>query len=72
MSALGQKRTSGRASGMSALPPRADIWLGAQNVRLVPKADIDGLSRRGEVKSPHPWFRDKLPEGDIFATLLDS
>jgi len=42
------------------------------NVRFGSKADIDELSRRGEVKNPHPWLRDKLPEGDIFATLLDS
>ena len=25
---------------MSALPPKADIWLDLRNVRLVPKADI--------------------------------
>ena len=26
--------------GMSALPPKADMRQGAQNVRLVPKADM--------------------------------
>ena len=33
MSALGQKQTSECAPGMSALPPKADIRQGAQNVR---------------------------------------
>ena len=40
MSALGQKRTFRLASGMSALPPRADMRPTVRNVRLVPKADI--------------------------------
>jgi len=39
MSALGQKRTSWLADGMSALPPKADIGTQSRNVRFVPKAD---------------------------------
>ncbi len=34
MSAMGQKQTFGTALGMSALPPKADIVAGPQNVRL--------------------------------------
>ena len=44
MSALGHKRTFRLASGMSALPPKADIFRGGLDVRFVPKADI-GTSR---------------------------
>jgi hypothetical protein len=33
MSALGQKQTFERASGMSALPPKADILRGGLDVR---------------------------------------
>jgi hypothetical protein len=40
MSALGQKQTFELEPAMSALPPKADIRPGAQNVRLVPIADI--------------------------------
>jgi len=40
MSALGQKRTSRRVQGMSALPPKADIAESDWHVRFVPKADI--------------------------------
>src|SRR5215467_4301662 len=39
MSALGQKRTSRPARGMSALPPKADIGTQSWNVRFVPIAD---------------------------------
>ena len=40
MSALGQKQTLEGLSGMSALPPKADMRPTVRNVRLVPKADI--------------------------------
>jgi len=40
MSAMGQKRTSQQVSGLSALPPKADIAERGWNVRFVPKADI--------------------------------
>ena len=40
MSALGQKQTFERASGMSALPPKADILRGDVHVHKVPKADL--------------------------------
>src|SRR5215467_7158657 len=46
MSALGQKRTSRQAQGMSALPPKADIGTRSWNVRFVPKADIQPLAFR--------------------------
>jgi hypothetical protein len=36
MSALGQKQTLARVRVMSALPPKADIAEGDQNVRFVP------------------------------------
>ena len=39
MSALGHERTSG-ASGMSALPLRADMLTICINVRFVPRADM--------------------------------
>src|SRR5262249_38135816 len=44
MSALGQKRTSGKVRLMSALPPIADIGTQPRNVRFVPKADIQSSS----------------------------
>jgi hypothetical protein len=40
MSALGQKQTSQRSNGMSALPPKADIADRDPDVRFVPQADI--------------------------------
>src|SRR6516165_8860197 len=40
MSALGQKRTSWLADGMSALPPKADIGTQSRNVRFVPKDGV--------------------------------
>jgi hypothetical protein len=40
MSALGQKQTFAMQNGMSALPPKADIYQVTPNVRFVPKADI--------------------------------
>jgi hypothetical protein len=40
MSALGQKRTLERGSGMSASPSRADMLRIGINVRKVPLADI--------------------------------
>ena len=40
MSALGYKRTFHAALRESALPPKADIGIAMQNVRLVPKAAI--------------------------------
>ena len=43
MFALGQKRTSQRVGGMSALPPKADMDQLGCDVRFVPIADI--LSR---------------------------
>jgi len=42
MSALGQKRTSQGISGMSALPPIADIGTQSRDVRFVPKATLRG------------------------------
>jgi len=36
MSALGQKRTFSELCVMSALPPKADITDGGENVRFVP------------------------------------
>jgi hypothetical protein len=41
MSALGQKQTSASRSGMSALPPKADIRQRIEHVCFVPEADID-------------------------------
>jgi hypothetical protein len=46
MSALGQKRTLGKARLMSALPPKADIAEGDWHVRFVPKADILRCSKK--------------------------
>ena len=40
MSALGQKRTFAVKTGMSDLPPKADIGSAQVRVRFVPKADI--------------------------------
>src|SRR5262245_1979312 len=40
MSALGQKRTYALQKGMSALPPKADIWQCNLQVCFTPKADI--------------------------------
>jgi hypothetical protein len=45
MSALGQKRTSRRVYGMSALPPKADMGTQSRDVRFVPKSDIASLDR---------------------------
>ena len=45
MSALGHKRTSWLADGMSALPPKADIGTQSRDVRFVPKADICGAAK---------------------------
>jgi hypothetical protein len=39
MSALGQKQTLRQSSGMSALPPKADIRQRGSDVRFVPIAD---------------------------------
>jgi hypothetical protein len=41
MSAMGQKQTSPRSNGMSALPPKADIAEHNHHVRFVPIADIN-------------------------------
>jgi hypothetical protein len=41
MSAVGHKRTSRHVRSMSALPPKADIVHGGENVRFVPKAAIE-------------------------------
>ena len=40
MSALGQKRTCAVLTGMSPLPPKADICSAQAHVRFVPEADI--------------------------------
>jgi hypothetical protein len=45
MSALGQKRTFAAQTGMSALPPKADMCSATRHVRFVPKADIHLSSR---------------------------
>jgi hypothetical protein len=42
MSALGQKQTLTLQSGMSALPPKADMCSALANVRFGPIADLDG------------------------------
>ncbi len=47
MSALGQKRTFYVAVRESALPPKADINVAVQYVRLVPIADIWGKQHLG-------------------------
>jgi hypothetical protein len=39
-----QKRTSHWVGVMSALPPKADIGSTCQDVRFVPKADIDSAT----------------------------
>ena len=39
MSEMGQKRTSGSRSGMSALSPKADIFSGEIDVCFVPRTD---------------------------------
>jgi hypothetical protein len=36
----------------------------------VPIADINRLSRHGEVKGLYPWVPDELPKGETFATML--
>jgi hypothetical protein len=41
MSPSGQKQTSPRSNGMSALPPKADIAEHNHHVRFVPIADIN-------------------------------
>ena len=51
VSALGQKQTFALASDMSALPPRADIFRGGLDVRLVPKADMQPKAQRNN--DPH-------------------
>jgi hypothetical protein len=43
MSALGQKQTFPRVRLMSAIPPKADIAEGDDDVRFVPKGDITRL-----------------------------
>jgi hypothetical protein len=40
MSALGQKQTFGPQSGMSALPPKADVCVATRDVRFGSIADI--------------------------------
>ena len=45
MSALGQKQTYAVQNAMSALPPIADMCSALAHVRLVPIADIAGLTR---------------------------
>jgi hypothetical protein len=40
MSALGQKQTLAVQQGVSALPPKADIFSAPADVCFVPKADI--------------------------------
>ncbi len=40
MSALGHKPTYAVQTGMSALPPKADMCSAIRNVRFVPIADI--------------------------------
>jgi hypothetical protein len=44
MSALGQKRTSCDATGMSALPPKADMCGAIADVRFGPIPDIPHTS----------------------------
>jgi hypothetical protein len=41
MSALGHKRTLESGSGMSALPPEADVLIVGINVCYVPEADVE-------------------------------
>jgi hypothetical protein len=43
MSALGQKRTLEQVRVMSALPPKADINPRHQEIRFVPKGEIEQL-----------------------------
>ena len=52
MSALGQKQTLEQALGMSALPPKADIFEGGVDVRFVPKADIPPVAHEHESHMP--------------------
>jgi hypothetical protein len=44
MSDTGQKRTSQQISGMSALPPKADIRRRGYHVRFVPKPEVGHYS----------------------------
>ena len=46
MSALVQKQTFLRISGMSALPPKADIGTQSRNVRFVPLADSCSAAKK--------------------------
>jgi hypothetical protein len=46
MSALGHKRTYAVQTGMSALPPKADMSGTTCDVRFVPIADIPPFKRR--------------------------
>jgi hypothetical protein len=53
MSALGHEQTSRNVRLMSVIPLKADIYQRGLQVRLVPSADIDGLSpNRSSQKSP--------------------
>jgi len=45
MSAMGHQRTSVSESGMSALPPKADMFRVESDVCYVPKADLTLLTR---------------------------
>jgi len=53
MSALGQKRTCATQTGMSALPPIADMCGATRDVRFGPIADI-GSSRQLRATSAVP------------------
>ncbi len=65
MSALGQKQTSGSTSGMSALPPRPDIWPDPR------KAEAAYGAKHAEVEALFTQWRqdDTHPVGSVQSQL---
>ncbi len=59
-SALGQKQTFYAAVRESALPPKADMPIAVQNVRLVPIADIEA-----SLNWPNHRERNTLYRGSV-------
>jgi len=61
MSALGQKQTHAVQTGMSALPPKADMCSATRDVRFGPIADMTGLFDHlaGEAQNRGGYFHPK-------------
>src|SRR6478672_4529246 len=60
MSALGHKRTLDSGSGMSALPPKADMFSVEVDVCFVPTGDIDATNgARGVTGCRRRWHQQR-------------